>query len=306
MTEQPNDQPHLYIDEQVEIHEGPRAAALLRERAAREAAAFDAQRGFARVDRARWEEAQRYERRTWMEKARWASTDRNEYHRAHFADFTPLAGRSFGAAIELGCGPFTNMRLILEHCDVRDLHLLDPLLNEYLAHPYCQYRGGRLGGVMKDVPPARALAHPLRLLRNRRNALRVGGLSGRAVQLHASMIEAFVPPAKFDLVVMINVIEHCQDIDAVFGKILEMLAPGGVFVFADKLYDAAEVAKLAEVLFDAGHPLRVDRSVVHGFLAEQFSPLMSAEYAVRQSFRGRETRADELYYIGQRRRGPVS
>jgi SAM-dependent methyltransferase len=294
-------QPRIYIDERIQVHEGERAAALLAERAATEAAAIDDRRGVARVDRARWEEAQRYERRTWLEAARYASSDRNERHRDLFANYAPIAGQRYARGIELGCGPFTNMRLILERCAVGEVCLLDPLLSEYLAHPFCQYRDARLGGVLRNLPPLRALRHAGEFARNRRDAQRAGGARGKPVRLVTSMIEEFETAEQFDLVVMVNVIEHCQDVDRVFAKILSLLAPGGTFLFADRLYRADEVRRLAEVLYDAGHPLRVDRSVVSDFLAQNFDPLMRAEYAATESFRGVEFRNDEIYFIGRRR-----
>lgn len=291
----------IFIDEQVDIYEGEQAAALINERFDNEAALVDAARGVTRVDHERWQEAQRYEKRTWLTKSRNTATDRNEFHREHFANYSPLNGVVFQRGIELGCGPFTNMRLLLEHCDVREVHLLDPLLNDYLTHPFCQYRNGRFGGLLKDVHPLRALRHPVTFARSRLDSFCVGGLRGRPVTLHASMIETYVPQTRFDLVVMVNVIEHCQDIDVVFRKVVDLLTPDGVFVFADKLYEAAEVKRLASVLYDAGHPLRVDRSVVTDFLGNHFQPLLRAEYAEEQTFRGLTLRNDDLYFIGRRR-----
>lgn len=303
MTDNSPEATPLFIDEHVEVHEGDRAAAMIRERVTREAALFDPARGIARVGRERWEEAQRYERRSWMEKSRYAATDRNEYHRDHFASYTPLRGLTFERGIELGCGPFTNMRLLLEHCSVRHVSLLDPLLADYLAHPFCQYRGARLGGLAKDLPRRGALRRPLQVVRNRLDALAVGGVRGRPVELVTSKIETFTPSQRFDLVVMINVIEHCQDIDAVFGKVVELLAPGGIFIFADRLYDAESVRQLAAVLYDMGHPLRVDRGVVNGFLDQHFTPLMRAVYPVEEKFRDLRMQNEELYYIGRRLAG---
>lgn len=298
--DQLNNRTPVFINDQTDIFVGEQAKSLIEGRRAREAALFDPARGIPRVGRERWDEAQRYERRTWMAKARHVASDRNEYHRAHFAGYAPISGRSFERGIELGCGPFTNMRLIVERCDVHELHLLDPLLTEYLEHPFCAYGGGRLGGLVHAMQPGAALRHPATFMRSRYAALRAGGLRGRPVALHTSMIETFETCVPFDLVVMVNVIEHCQDIDKVLRKILELVAPGGTFVFADRLYDAAEVARLAGVLFDAGHPLRVHRSVLLDFLSSHFEALMSAEYSEEQTFRGLHMRGDELYFIGRR------
>jgi SAM-dependent methyltransferase len=290
----------LYIDENVAVHEGEEAAQLLRARGGR--VDVDPRSGVARVDQGRWEEAQRYERRTWMQHGRRTVSDRNEHHRDRFGGYETLRARRFERGIELGCGPFTNLRFILERCSIGEITLLDPLIGEYLSHPFCRYRGGRLGGLLHEHParlPA-YLAHPLRALRSKGNDFRVGGWLGRPVALVASTIESFDAAARFDLVVMVNVLEHCRDAYAVLAKIDEIVAPGGVFVYHDKMYDAESVRRLMTVLYDAGHPLRVDHSVVDEFLNACFTPLLRAEHPVRQEFRGVRLDHAELYYIGRR------
>jgi SAM-dependent methyltransferase len=299
---QPDDKkPGFYIDEHITIYEGREAEERLR--AHSDLDAVDPKTGITRVELARWQEAQRYERRTWMERGQYVLSDRNEYHRVHFAAYEPLDGASFERGIELGCGPFTNMRLILEHCRVRHIHLLDPLLDDYLAHPFCRYRGGRLGGLAqvraRQIPAAARSAG--QFLRESLNAYRIGGLFGTSVALEPSTIEAFQTSHRFDLLVMVNVIEHCQDIQAIFDKILQILEPGGTFVFHDVLYAAAEVRQTLSISYDAGHPLRVDQHVILGFLDAHFEPLMSATYWLEQEFRGVKLPRRELYYIGKRR-----
>lgn len=303
MSEPTRNPPSFYIDEHVNLYEGEEAERRLR--AHSDAAAVDPRAGIARVGEARWQEAQRYERRTWMEKARRQLSDRNEHHRERFAGYSHLRGRSFGRAIELGCGPFTNMRLIAEQCRVERIHLLDPLILDYLDHPACRYRGGRLGGLARvDPRQARAAArHPLQFARSLLNAYRIGGLLGRPVAIEPATIEAFQTAHRFDLVVMINVIEHCRDVYAIFDTILRIAAPGATFVFHDVLYDAAQVQRELAVSYDAGHPLRVDQAVVGAFLERHFEPLMHARHWVSQEFRGAAIPRNELYYIG-RRRGP--
>ena len=121
----------------------------------------------------------------------------------------------------------------------------------------------------------------------------------KPVVIHRSMIETFQTDLQFDFVVMMNVLEHCQDALAVFDKIKELLLPGGILVFRELLFHADEVKRLSAILYDAGHPLRVDQSVIDGFL-QDFKPLMRAEYYVRREFRGLHLQDHELYYIGLR------
>ena len=66
-----------------------------------------------KVDATRWQEAQRFERKTWMEQNLGAVDDRNEFHKQEFGGYQAIAGRTFENVIELGCGLlFTNLRLI--------------------------------------------------------------------------------------------------------------------------------------------------------------------------------------------------
>ena len=300
MDPQP-DQPQVFVDENVDIFEGEAAGRRLVETRQRSEGFFDPARGVVKVDRQRWEEAQRYEKRSWLVKSRRQSSDRNENHRARLDNYAALRGRVFQRGIELGCGPYTNLRFILEVCAIREITLLDPLLNDYLRHPFCRYPGGRLGGLLRGGASILGLRHPVEYVKARRNAWRIGGWRGRPVCLAPSMIEAFQTPEKFDLLVMINVVEHCLDADAVLAKVSSLLAPGGIFVFGDRLYDAPAVQQLASVLYDAGHPLRVDRSVINGYLAGGFDPLFRAEYRFDQTFHGVRQAGDELYFIGAKR-----
>jgi hypothetical protein len=69
------------------------------------------------------------------------------------------------------------------------------------------------------------------------------------------------------------------------------------------VYEAGNVLKLSSTLYDAGHPLRVDRSVVDRFLNKQFISLMRAEYLRETNCRDVQLQNYELYFIG--RRNPV-
>ncbi|MEZ4223833.1 MAG: class I SAM-dependent methyltransferase [Polyangiaceae bacterium] len=261
---------------------------------------FEAGRGVLRVDRQRWQEAQEYERTAWLTHGARQSDDRNHHHLERFAGYSLIPKRQYTRGIELGCGPFTNMRLILERVQIGEVHLLDPLIGEYLNHPFCRYTNGRLGGVGGILNPRAALGwrRPVERLRDARNRVRVGGLRGKPVTLHRCGIEDFESTLKFDFVVMINVIEHCRDAEAIFEKIEGMLEPGGIFVFEDKVYHADAVGSQIGTTFDAGHPLAVDVAVLESFLSRSYDPLMHATY--REVVSGGRSK-QSLYFIGKKR-----
>jgi SAM-dependent methyltransferase len=291
-----NNQPDpFFIDENINVFEGEDAQSRLKEKSDLRYA--DAESGITHVELSRWQEAQRYELRTWLSKYRSAADDRNKYHKIHFANYASLRGQQFSRGVELGCGPFTNMRLILSECNITDITLLDPLLSDYLKHPFCSYKHGRLGGLLRQKNNWQRIFSPKSYLDDCLTAYRVGRLLGRPVRLIKSMIETYETDLQFDFVVMINVLEHCQDAAKVFEKVLELLSPGGIFVFADVKYEAKKVLQISSITYDAGHPLKVDHSIIDQFLDKQFDILMRAEYRQEMKFRGVY---DETYFIGKR------
>ncbi|MBK8020936.1 MAG: hypothetical protein IPK19_05770 [Chloroflexi bacterium] len=74
----------------------------------------------------------------------------------------------------------------------------------------------------------------------------------------------------YDLTVIINVIEHCFDIDQVFQHSCRQRQ---VLRFSDKYYTHDEVSRTVEERYDAAHPLHVDRTLVDSFLDANFKAL---------------------------------
>ena len=129
----------FFVGEELDFTTGPEAETLLE---TRNDAAYANDRGIVRVPKDRWSMAQVYERNTWMVAGSEATDDRNGYHQSNFDNYVTLRDASFKSAIELGCGPFTNLRMIARHCKIERCNLLDPLINEYLCHKNCVYSRG--------------------------------------------------------------------------------------------------------------------------------------------------------------------
>lgn len=300
MAEQKNPNA-LFVTRDVEVLEGEAAAAELQLH--NDARFYADGRGVARVDSERWTEAQHYERTVWMRRQRAAADDRNRAHMMRFGGYRALAGLSFDRAIELGCGPFTNLRLILGTTHAREIHLLDPLIRDYVAHPLCRYRGGRFGGVLGFANAGATLSlmrNPVACGRELLDAYRIGRLRGRPIQIEPSTIEDFETSKRFDLVILVNVIEHCRDAHRVFQKVREILAPGGVLVFHDKFFRSEDLLGSLATIYDAGHPLRLDPSVAEGFL-KSFRPIMRADYWDEENIGGATYVRRAVYFIGRHR-----
>lgn len=302
MADRDHEPRSLFVDRNLDVHRGAEATSLLKD--TNDLRFYEPGRGVVRVDARRWNEAQRYERKTWMELNLRASDDRNREHMARFGGYEALRGIPFRRAIELGCGPFTNLRYILDVARVAEIHLLDPLILEYVLHPLCRYRTSRLGGVPGPIGAWHLLTsgNPFRQALELLNDIRVGGLRGRPVHLEASSIEDFSTEHRFDLIVMINVVEHCRDLDQVLERIDQLLEPGGVLVFHDRLWDPASLEPTLATLYDAGHPLRVGRGVIDEFLGGRFQVMSRVDSADGEDAEGIHLPRTAVYFIGRKNR----
>jgi SAM-dependent methyltransferase len=217
------------------------------------------------VDKERWNEAQNYEKKTWMELCSNANDDRNIDHFTKFNQYSDLLNHRsrIHKVIELGCGPFTNLRTLhdLLH-NLNEVHLVDPLINDYLHHPHCFYKNSNFYGY-KTV-------------------------------LHNSPIEELDVEDKFDLVIMNNVLEHCFDITIIFEKLSEMLNEGGLFIFHDTFYKTSEdIIGLVETLYDSGHPIKLSEEYMNNCLS-RYKPLFSFESV------GTSPKQYSKYFIGMK------
>jgi SAM-dependent methyltransferase len=185
------------------------------------------------VDSERWHQAQEYERASWMDVNPHYTTDRNEAHANEFSNYANLTGH-VKCILELGCGPFTNTRLILNHVTADEIYLLDPLVMTYLKHPNCPYADQKLKGI--------------------------------PVELIERSIEAYNPRRrKFDIVVMINTLPHCYDAQVVFEKVPKLVKKGGYLVWGE-FPTMPEVA--LDDIYDVGHPLKIRPDRMEAFLSQ--------------------------------------
>lgn len=179
--------------------------------------------GISCVDEQRWEAAQAVERYTWFKLCRGFDDDRSREHVERFAGYQAVP-QQCGDVLEIGCGPFTQARTILQGRTLSSLTLLDPLLAEYLELEHCAYRDGRLYGC-----PASLLSIPAEKL--------PGGL-------------------KFDTVICINVLEHVRDAGAVLTRMMAALSEGGTMVLGEPCHDDYHPSRE----FNLAHPIMLKRA----------------------------------------------
>ena len=179
--------------------------------------------GIARVDEQRWQAAQAVERYTWFELCRGFDDDRSQEHTARFGGYEAVP-QMCGDVLEIGCGPFTQSRTILQGRSLNSLTLLDPLLAEYLDHEQCSYKDGRLYGC-----PASLLSIP-------------------AEKLPRSLT--------FDTIICINVLEHVRDAETVLSRMIAALREGGTLVLGEHCHDEYHPSRE----FNLAHPIMLKRS----------------------------------------------
>ena len=133
---------YTYVTRDFEVLTGEAARPLVERTNDRRFLTRDA--GIHTVSVDRWKLAQDAERHHWLDLRPHLNEDRNMDHAFMYDRYSALAKRTFENAIELGCGPFTNMRVLGQVCTIKRLTLLDPLIEDYLQHQHCHYRDGSL------------------------------------------------------------------------------------------------------------------------------------------------------------------
>lgn len=191
-------------------------------------AQYETENGVVAVPLERWQQAQDYERATWIEHNQGSVDDRSNDHRIGFGNYD-LLPKSLGHVIEFGCGPFTQLRNILTDHAADSITLVDPLATVYQEkHQHCSYKNNLL--------------------------------DGKPVTVQAVTVEDF-QGGQFDTVIFINVLSHCRDAFKALSVIWGALKPGGVLVFEEQIQQRA-----ANLRYDVGHPLTVRENVVNTFL----------------------------------------
>lgn len=234
-----------------------------------------------RVDEQRWKQAQAWEEAVWVRAARrhgwrraaWAvawpvvdllklrigeGNDWNLWWAKQFDNYSFLP-KQVENHIELGCGPFTNTRVIFDlgH-SAKHTICSDPL-----AKTYVNFRGRWLS---KQYRAANLLVddHPIE--------------------------ECPFASNYFDTVVMINVLDHVRDADLCMQHAIRILKPGGHFIIGQDLTTDEDARNQPEGFdHDTGHPILMLREDVDKHLG-------NFKQVLRKDLKREEGREPELHY----------
>lgn len=245
------------------------------------------------VSESRWKDAQAWERDTWIAtekrraryfknwlwpvlaavglKPRFRGNDWNDWWAKGFDHYRFLP-RQIDNAIELGCGPYTNWRLIGKQCQTKHLVLSDPLIRTYAGFPLTYVRHlHRSAACTLDDHPAEACV--------------------------------FAAGA-FDVVVMINVLDHVRDASRCMQVAQELVRPGGWLVIGQDLSDAGDVEVLERAPGHEGHPIAVDERWMRDQLGESWSPAVNRVLS-RGEGRDPAHHSGTFLFAGRRGAAPV-
>jgi len=142
--------------------------------------------------------------------------DRNFWWKEKFNHYVDLP-KEFTNVCELGCGPYTNIRLIREGRKIQYIHCSDPLASHYVKYETAWLgKACRLGLVSIDFHPAEDCPYESNY---------------------------------FDLTVLINVLDHVRNPWICLQQAIRITKPSGYFVFGQDLTDSED-----KIPTNPGHP----------------------------------------------------
>jgi SAM-dependent methyltransferase len=285
----------IFIDENINILTDNQAIeALSREN---DQKFFNKEKGVVKVSLERWKKAQECEKKHWMVKGIKSATDRNEYHFQQFNRYKDIENKKFDSMLEIGCGPFTNSRIIAGVCKINNCSLLDPLLMNYVNHPFCSYDQRYL---YSEIFPLIGKVTRKLFSFAFKSYQKILAQKIKIKDLFNIPAEQMTTNSTYDLVAMINVVEHCYDAELVFQNILQITHKGSYFLFEDKFYTAETTNNMVRMNYNAAHPLQVDRKVIENFLDKNFEVVYKRIQTNSLTMEGDKIIWDDIYYIGKK------
>jgi len=242
------------------------------------------------VPEERWKEAQDWEEHHWVNAQRvrkkffknhiwkvlswfgkvpkYRGDDWNSWWMERFDGYKFLPAK-IGNALEAGCGPYTNMRMIKEGRDIAHIVLSDPLIRTYAKFEmtFVSDLYAKAECMLDD--------HPLEELPFRDDF--------------------------FDLVVKINVLDHVRDARECMANLVRVTKPGGIIIIGQDLTNEEDMEVLKRDAGAVGHPIKLDAEWFAPYF-EGFEPIID-KVLTREEGRDPSQHFGTLLFAGRKRQG---
>lgn len=205
-----------------------------------------------KVEDERWQQAQQFELQ-FAQDAVNQGDDYNHWWFDAFEGYKELRGRSFPNVLEVGCGPNTNLRLILPLIKFNRVWLEDPLIHTYIGLRMVK----RLFKIVNYSKPVHAAALHKKF---------------QATLLPEPVEELSLPDHHIDLCVCINVLDHVYNAELCMKQMQRVLGKEGILVLAQDLSNDEDMQLCPESWTDIGHPIKIDDLFLDAQLAG-FTPI---------------------------------
>lgn len=228
-----------------------------------------------------WRIAQEAEGTLWKMAGR-RNHDRAPEHVGAFGSYKGLSGRSLGDMIEVGSGPWTQSRFLLQAAPdveptVTSFTVYEPGAEYYINNVVgCAYKNRKS---LLSADKQRFHAFPLHII----------GTGGESLLDH---------PKMYDTLVSINVIEHVQNAYSFLEGLHRVIKPGGLLVFHERYYEKPMDGDCV-LGVNFFHPIRITKNVLDAFLE-----LFDVVYlSTDQTPRMKQSRCNEtpIYFIGTKK-----
>lgn len=192
--------------------------------------------------------------------------DCNQWWKKQFEDYQFLPSTAHDA-LEVGCGPYTNVRLMLDRCRFEHLYLSDPLIRTYVKFKltFVSEMYKRAACVLDD--------HPLE--------------------------ELPFATDYFDLAVMINVLDHVQDARRCMENLIRVVKPGGILILGQELTNEEDLKAVRDDPGAVGHPIKLDHGWFAPYLEKDFQPIINKVLS-REQGRAPEHHYGDLIFAGRK------
>jgi SAM-dependent methyltransferase len=130
-----------------------------------------------------------------------------------------------------------------------------------------------------------------------------GTLLGHRVNFLVGRGEDFLFSEVYDLVIMINGIEHCQDGISVLHNLYHAIKPGGYLIWHERSFDEYEglpYSYSTDFIDFLLHPLRLKTSFFEWFLLDHFESIYYNVTAIPELSSLKNLTSKDIYFIGRK------